>query len=168
MWVILIGDFQCPGCAGSYTQNEPMLHKDYVKTGKIRMAFLNYPLRKHPHALAAAAAAMCAGAQDKFWPFHDSLYATQRMWSPLPSTVFSRALDTLAAQLSLDLPVWRDCIRSKKMLPLIQGDEESLAKRGVDVTPSYIVDDKIILGPTRPERLRQLIDSALAKRGSKT
>ncbi len=43
---------------------------------EVRVVFRNLPLAQiHPHAEAAAAAAVCADRQGKFWEMHDAMYA---------------------------------------------------------------------------------------------
>src|SRR6185369_12651734 len=86
VWVIEVSDFQCPYCKQWHDETYPMLRDQYVKTGKIRLAYVNFPLAMHAHAFPAAEAAMCAGAQDKFWQMHDALFSSQHGWEDLPST----------------------------------------------------------------------------------
>src|SRR5437764_6479725 len=90
LWVIEVSDFQCPYCKQWHDQTYPTLLDQYVKTGKVRLAYVNFPLTMHIHAMPAAEAAMCAAAQDKFWPMHDALFATQTRWESLdtPGVVF--------------------------------------------------------------------------------
>jgi len=40
----------------------------------VKVVFKNFPLRKHRFAAKAAAAALVAGRQEKFWEFHDELF----------------------------------------------------------------------------------------------
>jgi len=44
----------------------------------VRLVFKNYPLRSHRFARQAAAAALAAHVQDKFWEFHDKLFENYR------------------------------------------------------------------------------------------
>jgi len=44
----------------------------------VRIVFKNYPLKSHRFAEQAAAAALAAGAQGKFWEFHDELLKQYR------------------------------------------------------------------------------------------
>ena len=48
----------------------------YVESGRLQFAFLHFPLEMHPHARAAAEAAVCAAHQGKFWEMHDALFST--------------------------------------------------------------------------------------------
>jgi protein-disulfide isomerase len=104
---------------------------------------------------------MCAGAQGKFWPMHDGLFATQNSWEELasPTAVF----DSLAQANGLDMKRWRDCVKSGIMKPLIQADHDRAAQAGTNATPTFMIGDKILTGAQPIAELGQAIDSALAK-----
>ena len=70
LWIIEASDFQCPYCKMWHDSTYGSLVKDYVESGKVRLAYLNFPLSQHQNAMPAAEAAMCASVQDKFWPMH--------------------------------------------------------------------------------------------------
>src|SRR5436305_10210676 len=129
LWVIEVSDFQCPYCKQWHDQTYNAFIDQYVKTGKVRLAYVNFPLGIHAHAFPAAEAAMCAGVQNKFWPMHDSLFASQARWesSPEPSATF----DSLARATGVDMSRWRDCVQSGKMRPLIQADHDRAQQAGV-------------------------------------
>jgi protein-disulfide isomerase len=45
---------------------------------QVKLIYKNYPISKlHPEAREAAAAAVAAGRQGKFWQMHDRLFANQ-------------------------------------------------------------------------------------------
>ncbi|MGH7710186.1 MAG: DsbA family protein, partial [Gemmatimonadaceae bacterium] len=74
-WFVIISDFQCPYCKQWHDSSGEALRREYVATGKIRVAYVNYPLGQHRQAVPTAEAAMCAGPEDKFWAYHDALFA---------------------------------------------------------------------------------------------
>ncbi|HWP02828.1 MAG TPA: thioredoxin domain-containing protein, partial [Gemmatimonadaceae bacterium] len=108
VWLIVVSDFQCPYCKIWHDNTLPAVEAEYVATGKVRLAYVNFPLGQHAHAFVAAEAAMCAGTQGRFWEYADALFSTQNEWSPLENAgpVFAR----LAARLGLDTTAWSDCI----------------------------------------------------------
>jgi protein-disulfide isomerase len=161
LWVIEVSDFQCPFCKQWHDQTYAALRDQYVKTGKVRLAYVNFPLASHTHAWPAAESAMCAGAQGKFWPMHDGLFATQTRWQGLSSPMV--VFDSLAQANGLDMPSWRDCVSSGKMKPLIEADHDRASRAGASATPSFMIGDKILTGAQPLPVLQQVIDSALAK-----
>ncbi|GAC1659541.1 MAG: hypothetical protein NVS4B3_28060 [Gemmatimonadaceae bacterium] len=161
VWVVIVSDFQCPYCGVWHSESYPALVREYVETGKVRMAYLNYPLPMHLNAVPAAEAAMCAGAQQRFWQMHDAVFATQERWSASPST--SGIFDSLATTLGIDLGPWRQCIATHALRSLIDADQERSAAAGVRSTPTFLIGDTQIAGAQPLAQFRQAIDQALAK-----
>jgi len=159
LWVIMASDFQCPFCKQWHdTDFQPIVDK-YVKTGKVRLAFLNMPLQMHQHAIVAAEAAMCSAVQNKFWLMHDALFATQEKWAnvPVPSAIF----DSLAKSTGVNLDAWRACVRDHLALPLVEADRQRVVAANVRSTPTFFVGDQLLAGADA--KLTVAIDSALAK-----
>lgn len=76
--LIEFSDYQCPFCSRHFTQTESQIQKDYIDTGKVKFYYRDYPLSQiHPGAEKAAEAARCAGDQNKYWQYHDTLFQNQ-------------------------------------------------------------------------------------------
>ena len=161
VWVIEVSDFQCPFCKQWHDQTYKTLRDEYVRTGKVRLAYVNFPLAQHKHAGPAAEAAMCAGAQGKFWEMHDALFTSQDNWAALPST--STYFHSLARGTGVDLTRWLECVRSGKMRSWIQADHDRAERAGASSTPSFMIGEQLLVGAQPIENLRGAIDSALAK-----
>lgn len=161
VWVIEVSDFQCPYCKQWHDQVYKKLRDEYVSTGKVRLAYVNFPLAQHAHAGPAAEAAMCAGAQGKFWEMHDALFTSQDKWAGLPST--AEHFHSLAGTTGVDIKRWLECVRSGKMRPWIQADHDRAERAGAASTPSFMIGDQLLVGAQPIENLRNAIDSALAK-----
>ncbi|MEA2345756.1 MAG: hypothetical protein QOF63_3925 [Thermoanaerobaculia bacterium] len=161
VWVIEVSDFQCPFCKQWHDETYATLRDEFVRTGKVRLAYVNFPLAQHQYAWPAAEAAMCAGAQGKFWEMHDALFNTQAKWEALasPATFF----DSLANAQGVDTARWRQCVQSGKMKSWIQADHDRAQTAGAESTPSFIIGDKILVGAQPITELRSAIDSALVK-----
>lgn len=162
VWLVEASDFQCPYCKQWHDAAFASIVKDYVNTGKVRVAFLNMPLNIHPFAKQAAEAAMCASVQNRFWPMHDSLFATQRIWETLqdPASMF----DSLANENHVEMTSWRTCVRQHLTAPLIDADYDRAHKAGVVSTPSFFVGSKILSGADAD--VRGALDAALAAKKS--
>jgi protein-disulfide isomerase len=162
LWFIEVSDFQCPFCKQWHDASFAAIDREYVQTGKVRLAYLNYPLSSiHPNARAAAEAAMCASVQDKFWPLHESLFATQARWegekNPVP------VFDSLAVAAGVNAPAWRSCMSSHATARLIDADHDRSASAGVSSTPTFFIGDRRLEGAYPVDSFRVAIDSALAK-----
>ena len=161
VWVIEVSDFQCPYCKQWHDETYPVLRDQLVKTGKVRLAYVNFPLSMHAQAFPAAEAAMCAGAQDRFWPMHDALFTSQARWESAgnPGAIF----DSLAQANGVEMKRWRDCVKSGKMRPLIQADHDRASRAGASATPSFMIGDKLLTGAQPLAAIQQAIDSAMVK-----
>jgi protein-disulfide isomerase len=164
LWIIEASDFQCPYCKTWHDSAFAPLVDQYVKTGKVRLAYLNFPLNQHANALPAAEAAMCASVQNRFWPMHDALFNAQPRWQALGNAV--PAFDSLAAQLGVSMPAWRECMSKHLTRPLIEADYERSQSAGVQSTPSFFVGDQLVSGAQPFAYMRQIIEAQLARRAA--
>lgn len=163
IWVVMASDFQCPYCKAWHDARFRQLLDSYVKTGRVKLAFLNMPLSMHQNAVPAAEAAMCASVQNKFWPMHEALFATQPAWETMPDPRLQ--FDSIAAANGVDMAAWRACVASHLTRPLIQADHDRASSRGVNSTPYFFVGAQRDSGADA--NLAPAIDAALVAAGKK-
>ena len=163
-WIIEASDFQCPYCKMWHDSAYAPLVHDYVEPGKARLAYLNFPLSQHQNSMPAAEAAMCASVQDKFWPMHDSLFASQPRWEALANAV--PVFDSIAARIGVTMPAWRDCVGRHLTRPLIEADYARLQSSGVRSTPTFFIGTQQLAGFQPYPFFRQVVETQLAKQGA--
>jgi protein-disulfide isomerase len=162
VWLVEVSDFQCPFCKQWHDETFAKIDQEYVKTGKVRLAYLNFPLtRIHRNAQAAAEAAMCAGVQGKFWELHESLFQTQRSWADLKSPI--AVFDSLARAAKVDPKGWNSCMTTHATAKLIQADRDRSTQAGVESTPTFFIGDRALAGAYPVDTFRVAIDQAIAK-----
>lgn len=160
VWMIIISDFQCPFCKQWHDESWEAIRKEYVETGKIRVAYMNLPLSMHANAGPAAHAAMCASVQGKFWPVQDAMFRTQKEWSNLADA--HPFFENLAREAGADVDALRACVRSDVMRPLIQSDEARVTSAGAQSTPTFFVGNQPLVGAQPLAAFRGAINAALA------
>jgi len=160
VWLVVISDFQCPFCKRWHDETAPRIDREYVRTGKVRVAYLNYPISSHRNAAPAHDAAMCAAEQGKFWPMADALFATQGAWKDRGNAV--AYFDSIAGSLPLDRPRLRTCISEGGLRALIQADLERSIRRGIGSTPTFFVGGRMIVGAQPFEIFKDALDRDLA------
>lgn len=163
-WVIVASDFQCPYCRQWHAESYQPLVDQYVRTGKVKVAYINFPLGQHQNAVPAAQAAMCASVQNKFWQYHDALFDSQDKWESMPQP--RPVLDSIARVVGVDVATWGKCVDSDKTLPLIFADRDRAAAGGVQSTPTFLIGGQVIAGAVPFAELKPVIDSAIAKSGN--
>ena len=164
VWLVMASDFQCPACKYWHDTQASEIMRDYVATGKVRFAYINFPLdHLHAHARAASEVAMCAAAQGKFWDIHDRLFAKQEEWAAAtdPSPLFLQ----LATASGVDTAAWNKCLADDVMVPVVDGDRARGRAGGVDQTPYFFIGDRKVGGAIPAARLRPILDSAIVQAG---
>lgn len=163
-WVIIASDFQCPFCRQWHTESYKQFVDEYVRTGKVKVAYINYPLGQHQNAVPTAIAAMCASAQNKFWQYHDALFDTQTRWQSMPQP--RPVLDSIARSVGVEFASWSKCVDSEKTRPLVFADRDRAAQSGVQSTPTFIIGRRVIAGTIPMSEMRPYVDSAIAQNRS--
>lgn len=161
--VLEASDFQCPYCRDFWRDVLPVLEEEYIDTGKIRFVFLNLPLPSlHENAPAAHEFAMCAAAQDRFWPVHDLLYEHQDAWARLddPSSYFYQ----LASLAGIELAALQKCFEAGAVRRLIQEEVQLNVRSGVRSTPSFVIEGGLLIGAQPIDVWRPILDSLVAAR----
>jgi NhaA family Na+:H+ antiporter len=125
------GDYECPFCGAAH----PVVEAVRRQLGDdLRFVFRHFPLvTVHAHAWGAAEAAEAAGAQDKFWPMHDLLFADPGHLSVADLLARAIALDLDMDRFEADL---RDRIHARK----VQEDFLSGVYGGAQGTPTFFVN----------------------------
>jgi protein-disulfide isomerase len=134
--LIEVSDFQCPYCAKSALEVLPPLREKLVRTGKVELIFLNFPLPTHPNAFQAAEAALCAGDQQKFWEMHHLLFTHQQELAPA-------RLQEYAETLGLDGAAFQKCLSTGKPAPEIRQEMRLAEQLGINATPIYLLGRRL-------------------------
>ena len=137
------GDYQCTFCYKFYHNTLDGINDDYIKTGKVKLVFKDFPLNGSD-SLLAAEAAYCAEDQEKYWQYHDELY---KNWGGERTGWITReSLDRFAVTVNLDLEEFNTCLNEHKYQNRVITLYEFGKEIGIDATPSFLVfnDQKII------------------------
>jgi protein-disulfide isomerase len=160
-----MSDFQCPYCRDFALHTMPVLDREYVQTGKVRLVYINLPLTQlHPHALAAAELAMCAARQRKFWPVHDLLFERQDGWAHVADA--RAVLLALGDSAGLDHGPLLRCFRSEAPRAAIVADSLRAARAGAHSTPTFYIEGGLLEGAAPVEVFRQVLDSIYQARSA--
>jgi protein-disulfide isomerase len=144
-------DYQCPFCKGAQPVLE-RLRAEFPDT--LRLVFKDFPLRSHDRALPAALAARCAGAQGRYWEYHDLLFVAE------PD--FSRdELIGYARRLGLDVPTFTQCVEGGRFLDAIAADQREGQAAEVRGTPTFFINGLKVVGELPIEEFRDAIRQAL-------
>jgi protein-disulfide isomerase len=128
--MVVYTDFQCPFCRRFAQEIWPALREAYVRPQKVLFVLRHLPIvQLHPDAAGAAAGAVCAGLQGRFWDMHDRLFER-------PKAVDEANLMGHAQALSLDSNSFRRCLATEGPAA-VQRDIAEAREFGITGTPSF-------------------------------
>lgn len=159
--VVLVeyADFQCPGCAAIHPVVNQILN-DYKS--KILYVYRMFPLEDiHSNALVAAQAAYAAYKQNAFFSYDDMLFSHQAEWADLqdPTTAFV----DYAKLLKLDPVKFKADINSQEAQSYVKNSENQALNEGVNQTPTFFLNGKMLNSPGTYDDFKTLIDAALSQ-----
>ena len=152
--IVEFSDFECPYCSEVQTGLRRVM-ENYGK--EVRLVFKHLPLEGHRNSLPAARAAYCASEQDRFWQFHDALFAASRNLSPA-------MFEEIATDLGLGMEKFRTCLSSEHSRSAIVKDIETARLFRIESTPSFIVNGKLIKGALSFAEFQKIIERELGQR----
>lgn len=153
--MIEFSDFQCPFCARFWKDTLPLLEEEYIKTGKLKFVYRDFPLDFHQFAKKAAEAAECANEQNKFWEYHDKLFENQQ-------ALDITSLKRYAQELGLDTAKFNECLDSGKYANEVQKDVQDGMAYGVSGTPTFFINGIEVVGAQPYSVFKRIIDQELA------
>jgi len=135
--LIEYADYQCPYCRQAYY----MLKEVKKQLGNdLKFVFRNFPIPElHAHAIHAAVVAEIAGAQDKFWEMHDTLFENQKKLD-------DPYLFKYAEDLGLDMKRFEEDLENESFFRKVNQDYESGIKKGVQGTPTFFINGELFNG----------------------
>jgi len=149
--LVEFSDFQCPYCSIAVAKLNAVLE---AYPGKIKLIFKQFPLDTHSQAALAAAAAIAAHQQGKFWPMHDALFAHRRDLSRASILVLARTTGLDMTHFEADL----DSAETKKTIARDMNDGD---RAGVEGTPSVFINGRKYNGSLDLPAIRTIIDEEL-------
>jgi protein-disulfide isomerase len=158
--VVEYADYRCPFCEKWYTSVMPDLKAKYIGTNKIKFIYQDFAFLG-PDSNTAAEASHCAADQNKFWQYHDYLFAHQGSESGDWASAANQK--TFAKALGLNASQFNQCLDSGKYKQEVLDETAAGKKYGVSGTPSVFVNGQIIVGAQPLSTFIQAIDAALMK-----
>jgi protein-disulfide isomerase len=114
----------------------------------------------HAKAFAAALGAVCAGEQNYFWQMHDALFGMQDL--------NTEALNTMAKKIGLNVENFKNCLSSPGSRDVVQMDLFEARRLGINSTPTFLVNGKLLRGAASLESFKSTINQELKGRTRST
>ena len=136
--IVEFSDFECSYCRRFHEQIFPQLKRQYIDTGLVRFVHKDLPLPFHPQALPAAAAARCAGEQNRYWDMYAGLFNQQ-------NCLGCKGVLAIAAEEELNTATLRACMERESTLAVINANRSEASLHNIRATPTFVI------GPTQSD-----------------
>ena len=153
--IVEFSDFACPFCLKVQETLTGIL-KHYGD--EVRLVFKHLPLEGHRNSLLAAQAAYCAAEQDRFWQFHDAVFASRNL--------SAGGLSEIATSLGLGSARFEECLSSERSRTAVVKDVELARRFNIDSTPSFLINGKLRKGALTFADFQSIIERELQQRSS--
>jgi protein-disulfide isomerase len=138
---------------GTYIQNKIGINP------RIKFAFISLPLPDHAFSKEASEAAECASDQGKFWEYHNELFERQ----DAVKTKGNTELIAIAGKLNLNMGEFNVCLIDSKYGQKIQQNYDEGVKEGIYGTPTFFINNRVLVGPQSEQELAKIIEEELRK-----
>lgn len=148
--LVEFSDFQCPYCTAAVPQLKALLA---AYPTKVKLVFKEFPLETHPQADLAAAAALAAQKQGKFWQLHDAMYSSRDLSRP--------TIRAMAEKIGLDMKQFDQDWDSSAVREAVVRDVQDGDKAGVEGTPTLFINGQKLNAAIHIAVLKPVVEAAL-------
>ena len=148
--IVEFSDFECRYCQQFHQTVLPNLKKEYIESGLVRFIHKDLPLPFHRQALPAAAAARCAGEQNKYWRMYRALFDGQ-------SCLQCKGVVAIAREQGVEANSLQACMNRDATKALINANVSEAQLHGIRATPTFVI------GPTRTDNTHrgEIVEGAM-------
>jgi protein-disulfide isomerase len=159
--IVEFSDFECPYCR-RFAKQLKEAQEELRAEGRydVSYVFKHYPLSTscnphaardlHPRACHAAAAAICAEEQGRFWEMHDALFKGQ-------GSLEDEHIAGYAREVGLDLDAFGACLASERPARRISADIRAGRQAKLKGTPGFYVNGWRFAGAVGIDKLVTLV-----------
>lgn len=155
--IVEFSDYECPFCGRFYSETLGKIDEKYIKTGKVKLVYKDFPLDFHPEAQKAAESARCVREQkgdDGYFAMHDKLFENQQSLSIENYKKWARELGVVGSRFD-------ECLDSGNYADEVQKDYLYGQELGVTGTPGFFINGKAISGAQPYSVFEQIIENEL-------
>jgi protein-disulfide isomerase len=159
--IVEFSDFQCSFCKKFWADILPQLKETYIEKGQAQFIYRHFSILGK-HSVEAAKGAECAGEAGKFWEYHDKLFRNQG------GLAFTQTkLKQYAKEVGLKAHPFSQCLASDKYLKKIEGETSVAALLGARGTPTFFINERLLVGAQPFEVFRKVIEEEIKKNAKK-
>jgi protein-disulfide isomerase len=148
----------CPHCAHFHKTTMPRLKTEWIESGRAKLIFRDFPTGPQSLSVAASMIAHCAGP-DRYYGLLGLIMDQQDKWMGAQDKLGE--LKRLAKLAGMGEDKVDACLKRQDLADAITDRaKDGYDRYGVDSTPSFIVDGKLVVGAQSFEDLDKALKAA--------
>lgn len=152
-------DYTCPHCLRFHNDVLPILQEKYIKTGKMRLVYKEYPVVSGDLSVIGSLAAQCAANQNRYEAMADWLF-TNDEWKGQDAVA---KVTEAAVALGLDTAAFETCFSTQASLDPVIEDYQEGQNIGITGTPNFVINGHWVQGALSPDEFGLIIDALLTE-----
>ena len=147
--IIEFFDYNCGYCKKSLDAIRELLRSEY----DLKISFRDYPILS-PSSRIAAAAALAAKEQGKYFLFHSALMNLQ-------GNLDENKIYSTAENLEIDIVKLKEDMNKPEIKKILEENEELARKLNIRGTPTFLINGKLYAGALELSKLKAIINQSL-------
>lgn len=156
--MIEYASMSCPHCAAFHTEKLPIIKKEYIDTGKVKLVFRDFPFNLP--ALQGSMITRCVG-EKLYFKYVNALFSLQKSWVKIEGA--EESLFNIIHNSGMSREEFDQCLNDKDLENKILSYQlEANREFGIQTTPSFIINGKLIEGNKPIETFRKTFEDILS------
>ena len=150
----------CPHCANFHIKVVSEIKKEYIKSGKVQLIFIDFPLDQA--AFNASKLLHCLGKKKQI-TFLDTIYETQNVWTNGSNIDdINNNLKKIVKNLGISSVQFDKCLIDEVISDKILNDRiEANKKYSINSTPTIIINEKKLEGSASFKNIKKKIEKLI-------
>lgn len=157
--MVEFSDYECPFCNKFRSETLPKIKENYIDKGKVKFIYRDLPISKHPAAYPSALLAECVREQmddEAYFKMHDKIF------DMISGSGYDYdELVTFAESIGADKAKLKSCFDDEKFKDEIYADLDAAHNVGIDGTPGFIINGRVVAGALPFGVFEDIIEEAL-------
>ena len=156
----IFSSLTCPHCANFHINVVPEIKKEYIKTGKVQLIFIDFPLDQV--AFNASKLLHCLDKKKQIL-FLDTIYETQNEWTSGSNlNDINTNLKKIVMNFGINSAQFDKCLIDETISDKILNSRiDANHKYSIDSTPTIIINGKKVEGPINFKSLKKIIEKII-------
>ena len=151
----------CQYCRRFQVDTFPILKRDYIDKGHVRLVIREFPIGK---TSGNATIALRCAPMEKYLPLYEKFLAQQSTW--VSQEVRPDAIFKIAAQVGMKREAFDACLQDQALIEKLKAIKDRGRQLGIIGTPNFFIDNKLVKKVVGIAELRAMIDPLLAAQGT--